>query len=398
MKKVLLLLTFYIIALSSFSQKEEEKSNDCFSVSLRQSKLINELLAEKKYDDAFSEAKTLYQYCPLEPYNLLILSAMELLQTGKLGPNAGSKLLQQLLDQTGGIDERDNNNYYRENDYSVPKTTLFTIGEKLQDKEFPEGSKEALFVQFLFNDRFETIKELKKNKETLGDWKKSYDTRVRSFYKKSMGFFAIRSGLWLPQLSLDSIPELINFGMAGGGSFRNGDVLAAEMDFRIISNTLGIVPINTGDTLLTSQQISGFSFNVTYDKQILFSRNSRHRIGLKGGFGYDLLDITPDDYRGSRGNNNNNNNNNSGFDNQNREFRDIRFRLHSIAASVGLSYQYHFTSSAFVGIDARFILNNYRNPYGERVTGSAYLGNFTIGWRIADGNILESQKLGRSQF
>ncbi len=400
MKYLLFCLLFISSSLSFFAQEDSKKDNDCFSISLRQAKRINELLAEKNYASALEEAQSLYQYCPLEPNNLLILATMEMLQNGKLSTSYGTKLFDQLIEQKGGIgSSRKNNEYYSysENTTGASYQTLLTIAEKLRDKDFAAGSKEAMILAFLFEDRFETVKELRRNKETLPDWKRAYDMRVRSFYKKSMGFFAIRTGIWLPQISMDSIPELLNLGIAGGGSFRNGDILTGELDFRVISNTLGRIPIQTGDTLLHSNQISGFAFTVCYDKQLLLSPNSRHRFGIKGGFGYDLLDITPDDYRGDRGNGDDNNNNN-GFDNQNREFRDIRFRLHSIGASAGLTYQYNFTSSAFVGMDTRVILNNYRNPYGDRVTGTSLIANFTLGWRIADGNIYESQKLGRSQF
>jgi hypothetical protein len=400
MKKLLSLFLFVIgcttaqelWAQSGMDTLMKEPAVNCDDVKYNASVLIPQFLREGELESAMEAHQFWTNNCAASEMSNLVGYMLNLLQDGKMDNVTDQELIVTLLNSDLGLQEEHSGSYYfyNQTEENIPLVSrkrfidfLTEQAFKFQDTQFPEGSKEDIFLKFIKEDRIDATHDLRVNRENNESFQSIYNERATDLLSRQVGLMTLRSGVWVPQgnASVLGLNPVIGFSL--GGTFRKMDMLSVVLEGRIGASISDSLNIMYKDSLITTDYVSGLYVGFEYDKRLLSSKNFRHRLGLTLGLGYDHVNVIPEYLRG--------------VDDGNTEDEvDINPRkyLPSINVNVGLSYSYRMTMGSYLGWNARFNYHNYNNKGGDNLTGTSINANVVIGFLFNDTRWSEGEKLG----
>lgn len=365
---------------------------NCDDVKYNASVLIPQFVREGELETAMEAHQFWTNNCAASEMSILVGYMLNLLQDGKMDNVTDQELIVTLLNSDLGLQEEHSGSYYfyNQTEENIPLVSrkrfidfLTEQAFKFQDEQFPEGSKEDIFLQFIKEDRIDATHDLRVNREKNESFQSIYNERATDLLSRQVGLMTLRSGVWVPQgnASVLGLNPVIGFSL--GGTFRKMDMLSVVLEGRIGASISDSLSIMYKDSLITTDYVSGLYVGFEYDKRLLSSRNFRHRFGLTLGLGYDHVNVIPEYLRGVDDGNTD--------DEVNTKPRKY---LPSINANVGLSYSYRLTMGSYLGWNARFNYHNYNNKGGDSLTGTSINANVVIGFLFNDTRWSEGEKLG----
>ena len=222
------------------------------------------------------------------------------------------------------------------------------LREKFLDKN------EKFICQVLAGEIDNPVKEIRQNPAMYSSFAKILQENEEAQRTGFRTNFAFLAGIWIPMGDLSLLGNHPSLGFQFGAR-DNSNQLDITLQFRF-SKSASPYTIERKNALYESDNYFGGYIGIDYTRYLVNKLN--FDLGLLGGIGYDGFDITSSNY----------------------DYDYLKpLSIGSFNANGGFKLNYYFTTSFYIGLQARYNVINYVNHGGTSMNGDAFSIDLIVG-------------------